>query len=67
MEEKTSEEVTDVTGATKILGISRATLCSWESQNVIQSFKSAYNGRLRKCFRIKDLETLASRGHEVPA
>ena len=66
MEEKTSVRITDVDGATKILGISRITLISWESLNVVRSFKSVYNGRLRKCFKVDDLETLAGRGDEIP-
>jgi len=65
MNQDTNNDVTDVTGAKKILGITRATLISWEKEGLIKSFKSAFNGRMRKCFSISELKKLAGQGNEV--
>jgi len=60
-------EVTDIDGAIKILKISRDTLCRWEGEGLVTSFKSAFNGRMRKCFLVSELEKLAGQGNEVSA
>jgi len=58
-------EITDMDGALEILKICKVTLISWEKRNVIKSFKTAFNGRLRKCYRIADLKRLAGQGDPV--
>ena len=65
MDQDTNNDVTDVTGAKKILGIARATLVNWEKEGLVTSFKSSYNGRMRKCFLISELEKLAGQGDPV--
>ena len=65
MNQNTNNDVTDVTGAKKILGIARPTLINWEKEGLVKSFKSSYNGRMRKCFRISELKALARQGNEV--
>jgi len=62
-----NNKVTDVNGATEILGVSRATIIRWEQEEVIKSFKSIFNGRMRKCFLVSELEKLAGQGDEVSA
>ena len=60
-----TNNVTDVTGAKKILGITRATLVNWEKEGLVTSFKSSYNGRMRKCFLVSELKKLAEQGDLV--
>ena len=66
-EDKPMGEIVDVTGATKILGITRATLWHWESEKVVVGFKYIYKGRLRKCFWVNELEALVRNGKKVAA
>lgn len=63
--EKSMDEIVDVNGAIKILGITRATLWRWESEKQIKGFKAIYKGRLRKCFRVSELKTFAGQGDPV--
>ncbi|KKM68133.1 hypothetical protein LCGC14_1463980 [marine sediment metagenome] len=65
MTQENNGEVTDVMGAAKILGISRATLYHWEKRNLVKSFTSAYNGRMKKCFLVSDLNKLAGQGSQL--
>ena len=63
-EEEPMDKIVDINGAIKILGITRATLWRWESENQIEGFKAVYRGRLRKCFLVSELKTFA--GHSDP-
>jgi len=57
-------DITDVTGALKILEITRMTLFRWEDAGILHGFKNVYNGRLRKCFNKEDLLKLAKQKNE---
>ena len=51
-------KITDMNGALEILNITKTTLIDWQKKKEIESFKSVFNGRRRKCFKISDLELL---------
>jgi len=57
-------DITDVTGALKILQITYMTLFRWEKAGIIYSFKGVYNSRLRKCYNKEDLLKLAKQKNE---
>ena len=61
-EEKNIPSITDISGAMKILGITRMTLNRWENRGIIKSFKTAYDGRIKKCFNVDSLKEIAGRG-----
>ncbi len=65
MSQEINNEITNVPGAIKILGISRASLVRWEQEELIKSFKSSYNGRMRKCFYVSELKKLAGQGDPI--
>ena len=52
-------DITDFRGALKILGISQATLISWENNGEINYHKAVYQGRYRKCYFVAELKKLA--------
>ena len=55
-------DITDFRGALKILGISNATLISWEKHGKINHHKDVYRGRYRKCYFVAELKKLKKRG-----
>lgn len=65
MTDQVKSEIIDVAGAMEMMGVTRATLWRWESVELLKSFKTVYNGKLRKCFYVSELEKLAGQGDPV--
>jgi len=66
-EEKNTPSITDVSGAMKILDITRMTLNRWENRGIITSFKHVYGGRIKKCFDVTSLKKIANIGTHDPS
>jgi len=57
--------ITDVSGAMKILNVTRMTLYRWEKDGFLKGFKGIHSGRLKKCFYVDVLEKIVSRSQSV--
>ena len=55
---KIQTDITDFKGALDVLGISSATLISWETNGEVNYHKAVYRGRYRKCYFVAELKKL---------